>query len=60
MDMPCNCPQCNEVVELNDMYSVDNSNCIHSMLCPDCYEQFCDEQDEDEDDDDYFERVLPF
>lgn len=40
MDMPCNCPECGEVVELNDMIKVgeqfgDNVK----MVCPDCYHE---------------------
>ncbi len=39
MDMPCNCPDCGDVVELNDMCTVEEyklSN--HNMLCQDCYD----------------------
>ena len=38
MDMPCNCPECGEVVELNDMYNTEGKLCYHSMVCEDCYE----------------------
>ena len=38
MDMPCNCPECGDVVELNDMHNTDGKLCYHSMVCEDCYE----------------------
>ena len=39
MDMPCNCPDCGVLVDLNDMHHVEPwklSN--HNMVCDDCYE----------------------
>lgn len=39
MDMLCNCPECGEVVELNDMRTVEAYKlCYHNMVCDDCYE----------------------
>ncbi len=38
MDMPCNCPECGEIVELNDMHNTDGKLCYHSMVCKYCYD----------------------
>lgn len=38
MDMPCNCPECGDVVELNDMVNTDGKLCCHSLVCEDCHE----------------------
>lgn len=39
MNMPCNCPECGEVVELNDMVKTDGKLSYHNMVCQDCYEE---------------------
>ncbi len=37
--MPCNCPDCGQVVELNDMYHVEPYRLSpHNMVCEECYE----------------------
>ena len=38
MDIPCNCPECGEVVELNDMRDTEDKLCYHNKVCEDCYE----------------------
>lgn len=39
MDMPCNCPECGEIVELNDMIRVGSEKiCYHNLVCIECYE----------------------
>lgn len=38
MDMPCNCPMCGEVVELNDMQTVASwHDSPLNMVCDECY-----------------------
>ena len=39
MDMPCNCPECGEVVELNDMKKTTGKLCYHNLVCSDCYDE---------------------
>lgn len=36
MDMPCGCPHCSEIVELNSM---NKSNYGKHMLCDECFEK---------------------
>lgn len=45
MDMPCNCPDCGEVVELNDMVRVEGRPDYSNMVCEDCAENYEDEDD---------------
>lgn len=37
-DMPCTCPDCGEIVELNDMVRTVGTLSLHALVCPDCYE----------------------
>lgn len=46
MDMPCNCPECGDIVDLNDMMRTDGKLCYHSLVCEDCYDNL--ESDEGE------------
>jgi hypothetical protein len=39
MDMPCNCPECGDIVELNDMHTTEGKLCYHSLVCEDCYDE---------------------
>lgn len=55
MDMPCNCPECGQVVELNDMHNTTGKICYHSLVCPDCYDEL--ESDCGDDDDFEFEDL---
>lgn len=44
MDMPCKCPVCGEIVELNDMVKLDGRSGYGSMVCANCAEE---EEEED-------------
>ena len=48
MDMPCNCPECGELVELNDMFRVgERFGTDVKMVCRDCYYELEEEEDEE-------------
>lgn len=39
MDMPCNCPDCGELAELNDMRNVEPWKLsLHNLVCEECYD----------------------
>jgi hypothetical protein len=46
MDMPCNCPECGDIVELNDMCQTVGKLCYHSLVCEYCFDEL--ESDEEE------------
>lgn len=39
MDMPCNCPECGEVVELSDMMDSSDKLCYHNLVCRECFHE---------------------
>jgi hypothetical protein len=45
MDMPTPCPECNDVVEFNDMQTTVGRLCYHNFVCQDCFENL--ESDEE-------------
>ena len=48
MDMPCNCPECGDVVELDDMHKVgERFGFDVKMVCTDCYDKLEDESGEE-------------
>lgn len=48
MEMPCMCPGCDEVVELNDMRRDPWDPTRTGLVCADCAENRADEMPEDE------------
>ena len=49
MSDTCNCPDCGDEVNINDMYSVEPCKLsLHNMVCEDCYDNLESEGEPDE------------
>ena len=46
MDMPCQCPECDEWVDLTDMFKTSGKLSQHNLVCESCYRNL--ESDEEE------------
>lgn len=46
MDNPCECPTCDNWVELRDMKRTDGKLALHNLVCEECYENL-ESDDED-------------
>ncbi|MGB0894037.1 MAG: hypothetical protein ACPGUD_06475 [Parashewanella sp.] len=57
MDMPCPCPNCGNIVELNDM--CNHPEDFKTMVCESCYDTLVDEMNSGETTD-YFGNVLSY
>lgn len=38
MEMPCVCPECGDVCELNDMKRTDGKLSLHNLVCKECHQ----------------------